>query len=564
MSIIQTATTQRRSSKRSRAESDDYANILANHNKKIRVETPQKADSSHLASPPPTPLKSDSSADNKENYVEPAFSDREIQLIKEAEAYDRKHGVELPVFEIAKETIYTRAKRLFAKSVREDIGFLVGRESEGAQIEEFLFDRLQDNINGFLYVAGPPGSGKTQQLKTVLSSLSRDKVGHNKYRLTYDEDSTDDVNIVQVNCMRLSNVNELFVELLTAFGVDYRAKKSYAKYTTEQKTPKDLLFALLGSRDFSDHNIIVLDELDALLSLRCNQALFDFFLLTKESSLQTKLILVGIANALNLVDRISPRLKLNGLEPKVISFLPYTTDQIVAIVLEKLKTLHDSEALKTSDELPVISRNALSLCARKTAANTGDLRKVFDVLYAAIELVEKNTRKQFSAVPGKSLKEYNALTAETAPKVSISHVARICATALNGTSSLARLKLLNLHQCLVLICLARLEQTRSEQSMARGLLLDRRLKPKAIGVSDLFTFYRKLTQGSSGVPALSKPEFSGILSTLQTLGVVNVVNRGQGLNITSQSVLSCCGVGLGDLSKVVEEKYEILRGFLRG
>ena len=52
----------------------------------------------------------------------------------------------------------------------------------------------------------------------------------------------------------------------------------------------------------------------------------------------SRVILIGIANALDLTDRTLPRLKARvSYLPKLVHFQPYDKDQIVAILKDRLK-----------------------------------------------------------------------------------------------------------------------------------------------------------------------------------------------------------------------------------
>ena len=82
------------------------------------------------------------------------------------------------------------------------------------------------------------------------------------------------------------------------------------------------------------------------------------------------LFVIGIANTLDLTDRILPRLQTHAkCRPQLLHFPPYTKDQIVTILQERLGS---------NTELD-IDPMAVQFCARKSAAIHGDLRKALDV-----------------------------------------------------------------------------------------------------------------------------------------------------------------------------------------
>jgi len=79
----------------------------------------------------------------------------------------------------------------------------------------------------------------------------------------------------------------------------------------------------------------VLDEIDQLDS-RKQSVLYTIF--EWPSSPNSKLVMIGIANALDLTDRILPRLQARlDLRPLLLHFAPYTKLEIVNILTERLK-----------------------------------------------------------------------------------------------------------------------------------------------------------------------------------------------------------------------------------
>lgn len=595
---------------------------------------------------------------NKENLS--PEDEIELRLVQEAELKDARFDVKTPQVEEHKVSIYSNAKKLFSKnvdilnsdpissftSVTKANYCLVGREREFDIIEKFLVDNLTTNKSDFLYISGPPGCGKTQQITHVLNYIvanysatvsGNKKLSSQVHKLSLDDTTkaSKTVTITKINCMRLNSLGLIFEEFLSNFGINSRNINTYPKYLKLKTTipARELFNRLLTQRAFADNNVVLLDELDAILNTSKSNAdqqlLFDFFSLAKQNVEDSRLVLVGIANSLNLIDRLSPRLKLNGLKTSMVQFLPYNTQQIVAIVKAKLSSLNANSNTnnKNNNDLPIISPSALQLCAKKTASNTGDLRKVFEILYKSIELVETATKKQYLANPEKSIQDFHALDISKAPKVSLTHVAKICANSLNGVSSLNRLKQVNLHQCLVLICLAKLEQQKNEEMMINNSSSGNKknvLKDAALGalnthdndicsannnnnssssifmkastgpqsssifnrhnkstnnnnnsintnngkaiinITQLFQYYKKISKSNTMIPSsLSKTEITEILTTLHTIGLINILNRANHMNINSQTSLSCCGIGLVDLNKFTDGKFEILKSALK-
>lgn len=85
---------------------------------------------------------------------------------------------------------------------------------------------------------------------------------------------------------------------------------------------------------FVCYSLLVLDEIDHLDS-KNQEVLYSIY---EWSTLKnSRLVLVGVANALDLTDRILPRLKACGIFPKLCNFAPYSKDQIQVIIQDRLK-----------------------------------------------------------------------------------------------------------------------------------------------------------------------------------------------------------------------------------
>lgn len=126
------------------------------------------------------------------------------------------------------------------------------------------------------------------------------------------------------------------------------------------------------------YSLLVLDEIDQLENK--NQSIL-YTIFEWPSKPNSRLILVGIANALDLTDRKLCRLQGHyKLKPKLMHFAPYTKQQILQIFTARLKS---------ADVLEVFSPAALQILAGKFAAGSGDIRRALDVGRTALGLVDK-------------------------------------------------------------------------------------------------------------------------------------------------------------------------------
>ncbi|KZC06886.1 PREDICTED: cell division control protein 6 homolog [Dufourea novaeangliae] len=248
---------------------------------------------------------------------------------------------------------YRNARKALHSSVPET---LPGRESELSQLEKFMEKHLKNGTSASLYISGPPGTGKT----ACLSKLMLKPEFKTRFKVVY------------VNCTTMKSAITIYGKIIHELGLT--ASKS-------GKNSKTVIEKYLISK----HKmlLLILDELDQLESQRQSvlYSIFEWPLIQN-----SKLLLIGIANALDLTDRILPRLQAKcELKPKLMHFPPYTKQQISNIITERL-----SDA-KVSD---LFTGNALQMLAGKVAAVSGDIRRALDISRRVVELAESHKLAQ--------------------------------------------------------------------------------------------------------------------------------------------------------------------------
>ncbi len=350
---------------------------------------------------------------------------------------------------------------------------------------------------------------------------------------------------------------------------------------TSEGDERELLQGTFSSKkdDSEAVYLVVLDEIDHLLTLDL-ESLYALF----EWSLQrsSRLILIGIANALDLTDRFLPRLKARNLKPQLLPFLPYTVAQIASVITTRLKSQNPSAAPSQADIIPFIHPAAIQLCSRKVASQSGDLRKAFDICRRAIDLVEAETKAKhqeriaeqilqlspskaplvenlnLSSPPseiGRAAKTTTlaeslaSLTPENAPKVTIAHMARISASTFgNGTAQ--RLQGLNLQQKAALCALVALEKKKRNSPSNSIFATPSKTPSAAPTVRALFEAYSGLCKRDGMLHPLSSTEFRDVIGSLETLSLVTGAD-GKGGSFTlprtpSKKGRAAFGAGQGD------------------
>ena len=249
--------------------------------------------------------------------------------------------------------LYSKTKQLLSPSVVDSI---VGRDSECKRIEEWVGSCLKTRRAASLYISGSAGTGKTLSVTHVLNQMKQ----------------WFDFKLITINCMAFRNSNSIYSKILSEMK-----DKKFSKQTNCLQTINDLLI----DSNSDQMIVLILDELDQL-DTKSHDILNTIFLWTKHS--RSRLILIGIANALDLTTRILSRIKaLNLSNVEEMHFIPYNTQQIVSIIEDRIR--------RASDEKNVVfSQSAIQLCARKIGSCSGDIRKALDVCRRALDLIETN------------------------------------------------------------------------------------------------------------------------------------------------------------------------------
>ncbi|KAF2015694.1 cell division control protein Cdc6 [Aaosphaeria arxii CBS 175.79] len=452
-------------------------------------------------------------------------------------------------------TIYNEARQLFTRGTAPSA--LFGRDTERKELADFISSRTSEKTSGCMYVSGPPGTGKSAFVNEICQSIKHDG----------------DVKTGYINCMSVKNALDLYRTLLEEF-VDI----TEIAEGEEMDTLKDLFMQRKTSY------VVTLDEVDHLLELDLD-LLYNIF----EWSLQKSsgLILVGIANALDFTDRFLPRLKARGLKPHLLPFLPYTAHQIASVITEKLKSLLPADI----SQVPFIHPTAIMFLSKKVAAQSGDLRKAFDICRRAIDLIEADTRDQHakkateitpSPTPSPSktplveninlsspskrspskdkihtaiAESLAKLTVETAPRATIAHMARITAAVFsNGT--VQRLQNLNLQQKAVLCSLAALEKKTRTVAADNVFSTPSKSQGTAPTIKALFEAYTALCKRENILHPLTSTEFRDIVGSLETLSLISAV-EGKAGSLVAVGTPSRKGRGAGGFGGAVVEDRRV-------
>jgi cell division control protein 6 len=382
--------------------------------------------------------------------------------------------------------------RALLRPTSNHAGDIAGRDNERTIISDFV------NFKGdfrTLYVSGSPGTGKTALVNNILRDVAH--------------------NVIFVNCMAIAGLDALWQRLAEELTTTRRKLKGRAAVEAILKgmTSKRLVSITLFEEprfSFLQPRIIVLDELDHITS--SIESLSSLFSVTQACE---SLRVIGIANTHTLAT--------SDIESvHTLHFAPYTPDQLLSILKMRIMSIDGEPGI---DKL--LPAPALSLLTKKVAAQTGDVRALFEVLRGAIDIAAAEKFDLSTSTSNVAITPAHILAALKA-------YSPASANARGATSSetVTKTRNLGLHARLTLLALlVALKRASNGLSLTSTPLppaspIKRSssvniLSTSAIDATQLHTFYvTMLTRGDTSVfTPVSRSEFGDLLGMLETVGL---------------------------------------------
>ncbi|XP_016899376.1 origin of replication complex subunit 1B-like [Cucumis melo] len=258
------------------------------------------------------------------------------------------------------------------------------RNKEIEEITTFIESALCDDqcLGRCLYIYGVPGTGKTMSVLSVMRNL-RAKVDAGNLRPHC---------FVEVNGLKLAapeNIYRVIHEALTGHRVHW--KKALQLLTKR--------FSDVNScRNDERPCILLIDELDLLVTR--NQSIL-YNILDWPTKPQAKLIVIGIANTMDLPEKLLPRISSRmGIER--LCFGPYNHQQLQEIILSRLEGINAFE------------KQAIEFASRKVAAISGDARRALEICRRAAEIMDYHLKKHLSLISNTAKTHVGIAEVETA------------------------------------------------------------------------------------------------------------------------------------------------------
>ncbi|XP_055629922.1 cell division control protein 6 homolog [Toxorhynchites rutilus septentrionalis] len=352
------------------------------------------------------------------------------------------------------------------------VGSLPERERETGELAKYIEEILAENGSGSLYISGPPGTGKTATLTKIIS----------------DHKLASKIRMVYVNCTAISSAGGIYKKICEELQlkVGGTTEKMYLTAIEEYLKRKHKTIML------------VLDEIDQLASSK-QTVLYNIFEWPAKRG--SRLILVGIANALDLTDRLLSRLQSRcELKPHLIHFLPYTKQQLVNILKSNLAENETGDLFNDA---------ALQLLAAKVASTSGDARRALFLARRLVESTDNEYRQQKKISSKDPVLSDEGKTVSPPKSVQIRQVVTTLNQVYGSTQNMEDDEAFPLQQK-ILVCAL--------------LLLLKAGKSKDITVGRLHQVYKTVC-AKRNLLSVDQTEFINICSLVETRGILRIQGK---------------------------------------
>lgn len=273
---------------------------------------------------------------------------------------------------------------------------LLCREVEHEKLSEMLtsmlrwYDESYSVLGGVIFIAGVPGTGKTATMRIVASQL-RSKMPPIEIHLGSVTVPFPPFYFLEVNALKLSDPKMIYTHLWwvicsKVYARDWQPTEggSNALYK-EAMLSKTAAQAKLDNffRGMADDTLkqkvrvpilLLLDEIETLMT-KDQEILYTLF---EWARLPTaKLVIVGIANMLDLAERVHQKIN-SRIGTNRIIFSPYQPSQLKEILLQKMQ--HDLHFFEDESVIDYI--------AKKVGSSKGDARLTFEVCSRSLRFAE--------------------------------------------------------------------------------------------------------------------------------------------------------------------------------
>lgn len=260
-------------------------------------------------------------------------------------------------------------------AIEDERSSLIGREKEQEKVARFLRSaikgvntNLKEQASKFsLFIAGPPGVGKTATVRSVIATLRQEQ----------SEGRFPQFQFISLNGMEMRHPFDAYVRLWEALSPSQEkcAPGEAAARLELHFAGDDEQSVGNGQTRMSNRDAVVLliDEMDYLVTKK-ETVLYNLFdWPTRSQNGSSQLIVIGISNTLNLPERLHPRVQSRLGNERCI-YRAYKEEDSVKIFKAKVPQYSS-----------LFREDAVRFAAKKMAANSGDLRRFFQLTKIALE-----------------------------------------------------------------------------------------------------------------------------------------------------------------------------------
>ena len=263
----------------------------------------------------------------------------------------------------------------------------------------------------------------------------------------------------------------------------------------------------------------MLDELDYLVTSKQSVIYNLFEWATRPTS---HMVVVGISNTMDLPERLLPRVE-SRLNIRRVNFLPYSHEDIHAIISDRLGSLDAFGASSADGDADADDHYGVTLVSRKVASVSGDVRRALEICRLAAQVAEREEAAAHAAnsAGGGAAQAAGAPPPKPAPRyVHAAHITEAL-KMLKGSNQQLAVEAAPMQHKLLLACLV--------------LLMERSGKSE-VDECDLRTRHRALCLAidSPDLPCLSAPEQEEAIARLCASRLLDAGATSGALRLTVQ------------------------------